>query len=227
MTTETAADISTATPPALDAPTPRLAEPARGIRLSWGGVIGGLLVAIAVWLALSVLGLAVNLTALDPRNPAALQGIGMAAGLWSLVVWVVALFAGGVVAGHAAGIAERRRGALHGIVLWSLATMLSMFVVADAVRAVALGALMTTAPDEMGATGAALVAATSTGKALWWVFFAMLLGLGAALIGSTTGVGRRQRRIAAAPAAAVPVTPERPVVVPERPPLATTREAHP
>ena len=136
MTTETAADISTATPPALDAPTPRLAEPARGIRLSWGGVIGGLLVAIAVWLALSVLGLAVNLTALDPQNPAALQGIGMAAGLWSLVVWIVALFAGGVVAGHAAGI-RRRRGALQDRALVA-GDDASMFVVADAVRAVAL-----------------------------------------------------------------------------------------
>lgn len=220
MTTENAADISTATPPALAEPTPALAEPAKSTRLSWGGVVGGLLVAIAVWIALSVLGLAVNLSALDPTDPAALQGIGVAAGLWSLVVWIVALFAGGVVAGHAAGIVERRRGALHGIVLWSLATMLSMFVVADALRAVAIGALMTTAPDEMGPAGAALVAATSTGKALWWVFFAMLLGLGAALIGSTTGVGRRQRRVAAGP-------PERAPVATERPPLATTREAHP
>lgn len=44
--------------------------------------------------------------------------------------------------------------------------------------------------------GATKVADT-TGRAMWWVFLGMLLGLGAAVVGSTLGVSRRQRLAAA------------------------------
>ena len=131
MTTENAAVLPPATPGV---------EPEKAGRLSWGGLIGGLLVALAVWIALTVLGLAVNLSAIDPSNPAAsLRGIGISAGIWSLVVWILALFAGGAVAGHAAGILERPRGAIHGVVLWSLATVLGIFLVAGVLRTVVRG----------------------------------------------------------------------------------------
>ncbi|MBX3208190.1 MAG: hypothetical protein KF764_24295 [Labilithrix sp.] len=304
MTTDNVAVLSTVAPL-----IPADAE--RTTRLSWGGVIGGLLVAAAVWIGLTVLGLAVNLSAIEPSDPAAsLKGIGVAAGIWSLVVWVVALFAGAAVASHTAGIIERPHGALHGIVLWSLATVLGIVVVVGTLGTVVRGAVATaestvaaanaassgpgqllgldvdaliqplndrlrsegkpavTASQVEGALrdvtvnavqqghldrdvviraltekaslahadaedlanqidtwfdahaeiardvrGAVLSAATSTGAALWWVFFALALGLGASLIGSTMGIGRRQRRAAA--------------LVTERPPLATTREAHP
>ena len=39
----------------------------------------------------------------------------------------------------------------------------------------------------------AMRVADKTGKALWWVFLAMVLGLGASLVGSTIGVSRKQR----------------------------------
>lgn len=145
MTTENAA---------VAAPEMAATPPERAGRLSWGGLVGGLFVALAVWILLTILGLAVSLAAIDPSNPAAsLQGIGTAAGVWSVVAWVGALFAGGAVAGHAAGILERPRGAIHGFVLWSLAAVLSIFLVAGVLRTVVRGALVT-AESAVAAAGA-------------------------------------------------------------------------
>jgi hypothetical protein len=53
----------------------------------------------------------------------------------------------------------------------------------------------------------ALQAAETTGKALWGVFFGLLLGLISSVAGSITGVSRRQRRAVAVPVAPTPVLP--------------------
>jgi hypothetical protein len=42
-------------------------------------------------------------------------------------------------------------------------------------------------------------AADTTGHAMWWVFLGMVLGLGAAVVGSTLGVSRKQRLAATTP----------------------------
>ncbi|HVH45603.1 MAG TPA: hypothetical protein VM925_24785 [Labilithrix sp.] len=289
--------------------TPLEATTERRAKLSWGAVLGGLATTIGVWLLLTVLGLAINLSAVDPSDSAErLSHLGIATGIWSLVVWIVAIFAGATVAAYTAGVFDRPRGAMHGVVLWSLATLLSIFLLGGAIRTVIGGALATAESAVTGAAGvgqfmeldtAALVAplnerlrmegkppvtpdqiqaalrtvtvnavregrldkdlviqaltertslshadaimladdieswfnthaavaddvrrsvlsaADSTGKALWWVFLAMTLGLGAAIIGATVGTsGGRQRRV--------------PTIVPApAPPLATTQEAHP
>lgn len=62
-------------------------------------------------------------------------------------------------------------------------------------------------------------AVDTTKTAMWWTFITQLIGLGAAMIGATMGVSRKQRR-AAAYAVGEPVLP------PAMPPIATTREAH-
>jgi acyl-coenzyme A thioesterase PaaI-like protein len=54
----------------------------------------------------------------------------------------------------------------------------------------------------------ALQAAETTGKALWGVFFGLLLGLVSSVAGAITGVSRRQRRAVAIPVAPSPVTPQ-------------------
>jgi len=142
---------------------PVIVEPSSAGKLSWGGLIGGLFVAVGIWVLLTVLGLAVNLSAVDPSDPAqSLRGLGMSTGIWSVVMWILALFAGGVVAGYSAGVLERPRGALHGFVLWSLATILSIFLVAGLVRTVVRGTLAAA----QGAAAAAGFADGEVGQAL-------------------------------------------------------------
>lgn len=282
---------------------PVLVEPSTTGKLSWGGLIGGLFVAVGVWLLLTVLGLAVNLSAIDPNDPtSSLRGAGVASGIWSVVVWIIALFVGGAVAGYSSGILERPRGAIHGFVLWSLATILSIFMIAGVLRTVvkgtlaaaesavaaaglagggqgleldvntliaplndrlqmegkppvtaeevqaALGDVMVTAVQRgrldrdavVGALAqntslsradaedlanrveawfdaragvaedvrrAILSAADTTGKAMWWVFLGLSVGLLASVIGATLGTAGRKRRAAAVTPAERPLVP--------------------
>lgn len=203
-------------------------------RVSWGAILGGLTVALGAWILLSVLGLAVGLSSVDPNHPATLKSATMATGIWSLVTPVLALLAGGLVAARTAGIVRRPTAAIHGLVLWSLSTVASIALVGSLVRGVV------SAATGLGSTGAgaadsewseanparppsdwtdearqdfdlgALRAADATGKALWFVFVGMACGLVAAVAGSTLGVSRRQRLAAR----------------PERVLLATSQPAH-
>jgi hypothetical protein len=186
-------------------------------RISWGAIFGGTLVALGVWLLLHTLGLAAGLTAIDPNNPRSLRGVGIGTGIWSIVAPLIALFVGGYVAARSAGVLERGLGALHGAVLWGLTTVAG---------AAGLGLMLASvvnvgvqvSPDDLTA------AAHTTGKALWGVFFALLLGLVSAAAGGLTGVRRRSREVAVTtPTVAPTVVAPAPTVVTGRPVTTETR----
>jgi hypothetical protein len=273
-------------------------------KIHWGSIFAGLVVALGSWLILTVLGLALGLSQAEPGEAGSLKTAGMVTGIWSLIVPIVALLAGGLVAARTAGILSRPTGAIHGVVLWALVTLASLAMVGYVVKGVvgtavsASGGLAnaatsaisggatgevgqtlgidtedllgpvnqrlraegkpTVTPQQMDATlkdvsstamrqgtldrnlvlsavtrntrlsqadaqdvanriesqvdqqkvqigrGAAQAAET-TGKAMWWAFFGMLLGLAASVIGSTLGVSRSQRVVVTRPSRRVPV----------------------
>jgi hypothetical protein len=263
--------------------------------ISWGAVFGGTFVALGIWILLHTLGLAAGLTAIDPENPGSLRGVGIGAGIWSIVAPLLALFAGGLVASRTAGVIDRMTGALHGAVMWGLTTVAGALLVGMALASVIaaggqLGrrAIRAAAPavqslkvDDVlgpinqrleqegkppvtseqveaatrevmaraargqrvdretlvGAIGrntalsreeaeqiadrveaqiaqaaqqakrGALQVAETTGKALWGVFFAVLLGLISAVAGGLVGVSRRQRAALAGPLLPEPARP--------------------
>lgn len=284
-------------------------------KVHWGSIIAGLVVALGVWLILTVLGLALGLSQAEPGNAGSLKTAGMVTGIWSVVVPIIALLAGGLVAARTAGVLSRPTGALHGIVLWALVMIASLALVGYIVKGVvgtamnatgglasaATSAVTSGAGGDIGRTlginaddvlgpvnqrlraegkptvtaqqldatlrdasstavrqgsldrgvivgavarntrvspadaqelatriemqvdqqrsqmsqdlrNTAAKAADATGKAMWWAFFGMLLGLAASVIGSTLGVSRSQR---------LPVTPPS-----RRTPIATTEHAH-
>lgn len=134
---------------------PEQAVVPRSVKLSWGALLGGLFVALGVWLLLTVLGLAVGLSAIDPNHPASVKTAGITTGIWSLLVPLVALFVGGIVAARTAGIVDRPTGAIHGAVLWSLATLLGVVLTGAVVRGViqTAGSIAGSAAATMGAEG--------------------------------------------------------------------------
>lgn len=67
-----------------------------------------------------------------------------------------------------------------------------------------------------GVQEGALRAAEATGRALWGVFFALLLGLASAIAGAVTGVTRRQRAAAEEVPVTVPPVTTPPVTAPPR-----------
>jgi hypothetical protein len=92
-------------------------------RVSWGAIFGGAFAALGLWLLLYAFGLAVGLSGVDPNNPGSIKGSGIFTGVWGVFAPLVALFVGGVVAGRLAGIFNRGYGAIHGLVMWGVATV--------------------------------------------------------------------------------------------------------
>ena len=70
-------------------------------RISWPAVFAGVLIAVVIQIALSLLGIGIGLSTVDPKteeNP--VQGLGVGAGIWYVISSLIALFAGGWVAGR-------------------------------------------------------------------------------------------------------------------------------
>ncbi|AMM17625.1 hypothetical protein AX768_25935 [Burkholderia sp. PAMC 28687] len=103
-------------------------QPVNVLRVSWGAVFVGLLLAMMTYLFLGVLGTAIGASALDPmgeRNP--LAGFGTGAGIWVGVSTLVSLAVGGFFAGRS----SPRRGALHGVLCWSLTTLVTLYILSS------------------------------------------------------------------------------------------------
>ncbi|MDE1166687.1 MAG: hypothetical protein PW845_15185 [Pseudomonas sp.] len=105
-----------------------------GYRLSWGSVLAGSAIALVTYLTLSVLGTAIGASAVNPMqqgNP--LSGFGTGAGIWIFVSSAIALAAGAFVAGRTAP----ERGGLHGVLSWTLTTLLTTYLLASLASGVA------------------------------------------------------------------------------------------
>lgn len=78
-------------------------------RISWGAVIAGGVVAVAVGSMLSILSGAVGASAVDATNgeTPGVDSFGIAAGAWLLVANPIGLLAGGYVAARLSGSADR------------------------------------------------------------------------------------------------------------------------
>lgn len=135
-------------------------------RISWGAIFGGGFAALGLWLLLYAFGLAIGLSAVDPQNPGSLRGSGIFTGIWGLVSPLIALFVGGVVAGHAAGVRRRGEGALHGLVMWGLATVAgAAFAFSVAAAMISGVASAGKALAQAGASGIANAAGAAAGNA--------------------------------------------------------------
>ncbi|HEY8378489.1 MAG TPA: hypothetical protein VIK91_18470 [Nannocystis sp.] len=95
-----------------------------GVR--WGAVFAGTLVAAGAWILLHLLGMAVGLSAIEPQEPGSLRAVGIGTGVWSLVAPALALFLGGLATGWLVSPATRASRAIHGTVVWSLSTVVSI-----------------------------------------------------------------------------------------------------
>jgi hypothetical protein len=102
-----------------------------GFHLRWSAIFGGGVLALGVWILLHALGMAAGLTAVDPRDTGSLRGAGIMTGVWSVIAPLIALFCGGWVAARTAGVVSRGTGAIHGAVVWGLATIAGVFMVAS------------------------------------------------------------------------------------------------
>lgn len=117
----------------------------RGWRLSWGAILAGAIIVLAIQFLLSLLGLGIGFGTVEPTQggtPDA-SSLGMGAGIWWAVSYVLALIAGGYVAARLAAAYAPLDGMLQGLVTWAVALMVTLFLLSSAVGGLVGGAFNT------------------------------------------------------------------------------------
>ncbi|MFP4472448.1 MAG: hypothetical protein ACLFPX_01065 [Candidatus Omnitrophota bacterium] len=107
---------------------------------SWGAIFGGLFLAAGTHLLLSMLGLAIGISAINPAgesNPA--EGFMIGSMLWWTLSAVISLFIGGWAAGNLSGQPGRIPGTLHGLVVWSASVLLMILLTSSIIGSIVGG----------------------------------------------------------------------------------------
>jgi len=115
---------------------PGLLRGADGMRVSWGGIFGGVLVAVGLLLLLAALGVAVGISAADPAQTE-LSKLGIGAGIWAGVSLLAALFVGGLVSTRIGAISDGTTGFFEGALVWVVSVLLMAYLATSGVSTVA------------------------------------------------------------------------------------------
>lgn len=111
---------------------------AEGVRVSWGGIFGGVLCAVGLLLLLAALGVAIGISAADPgESPASTIGTG--AGIWAGISLLLALFLGGLVSTRIGAISDRTTGFFEGALVWVVTLLLMGYLATSGISTVAGG----------------------------------------------------------------------------------------
>lgn len=129
-------------------------------RISWGAIFAGVVLSIAIQLVLGILGTGIGLSLVNPvegTTPGA-TGFGIGAGLYWIVTTVIALGAGGYAAARVAGVHDRFDGLVHGLVVWGVTLILTLYLLTSAVGGI-IGGAFRTVGAVAGAAGSGIGAA--------------------------------------------------------------------
>ncbi len=110
-----------------------------GFRLSWGAIFAGLVVATVLQILFMLTGIAIGFAVWNPGDSPEALGIGI--GVWVAVAAIISLFMGGLTTGHMAGVLTPGDGAIHGVVMWGLSTILTVWLAVTGVTGLLGGAL--------------------------------------------------------------------------------------
>jgi hypothetical protein len=167
-------------------------------RISWGAILAGAAVAMAIYALLMALGVAVGMSVSDDVNA---RSLGTGAGVWGFISLLVALFAGGWVTTQVTVGESRTEAILYGVVLWGTTSVLLLWLTVNGVRAgldtAAASRTMTAGNQTAASTNASqtpeerqasIDRAREAGKeGSWWAFAGMLLSMVAAVGGALVG----------------------------------------
>jgi hypothetical protein len=112
---------------------------AEGMRVSWGGVFGGVLVALGFLLLMTALGVAIGISAADPGETEA-STLGTGAGIWAAISLLVALFIGGWVSTRIGAIFDGTTGFFEGALVWVVSVLMMLYFASSGIGMLAGGA---------------------------------------------------------------------------------------
>jgi hypothetical protein len=120
--------------------------------IRWGPIVAGVVTALAVMLFLTILGIALGLSAFTGDRD--LQTWGTAAGIWGGLSALLAFFFGGWMSGRGSAPGPDRNGVLNGFVTGALTLLLLVWLATSTLTGV-LGFFASTVTDLAGAVGPA------------------------------------------------------------------------
>ena len=101
-------------------------------RLSWGAILAGSVLALALYFLLTLLGGAIGLSVSDKFEG---RNIGMGAVIYAVAVTAICLFAGGFVASQLTSGENKREAAMYGLLVWAAVFAMLLWLMATGVRA--------------------------------------------------------------------------------------------
>ena len=120
--------------------------PASLKRVSWSAVFAGVVVALVVQLALTLLGLGIGAATINPlTEDDPTRGLTTGSAIWLAISTIIALFAGGYVSGRLAGVPRREDSLMHGLVMWGATTLVTFWMLGTTV-----GSLISSAASMVG-----------------------------------------------------------------------------
>lgn len=100
-------------------------------RVSWSALFAGVAAAVAVYVLLSTLGVALGLTLADDAGRDALT---TGAGIWAILTALLALFTGGCVATRCTAGETKMEAVLYGVILWGVMFTLILWMTGSVLR---------------------------------------------------------------------------------------------
>lgn len=137
-----------------------------GMKISWGGVFGGVLAGVGTLMLLSSLGIAIGISTIDPLDPNG-KAIGTGAAVWTGLSLLVSLFIAGWASTRLSMLWERTTAMFEGVLVWVLSLILILYLTASGIGLIASGAfglLGHTANAVGSSTGAISGGGLSTGS---------------------------------------------------------------
>ena len=109
-------------------------------RISWPAIFAGTIIMLITLMLLSLLGLGIGLGSIKPMeesNP--MQGLGTGTIIWWIISNLIAVCAGAYVAANLTNVPYKLTGVYHGVLSWSLFTLISFWVMTTAVGGIISG----------------------------------------------------------------------------------------
>jgi hypothetical protein len=109
-------------------------------RVSWAAVFGGTLIMLITLMLLSLLGIGIGIGSINPMEEGQpFRGLGTGALIWWVISNIIAVFTGAYAAAKLTNLSYRSSGVLHGILSWSLYTLLSFVFMTTAIGGIISG----------------------------------------------------------------------------------------
>ena len=184
-------------------------------RISWGALLAGLFITLAVFVLLSTLGTAIGISSADQFSG---QSVAIGAGIWAIATMLIAFFCGGCVVSRCTAGETRGESVMYGTVLWGAAFALIMMVTGSVLKTgstLIIGSANTAAnasrdvdvPNDWEAAAqraeisqadidrmrAELPSKTQvqgrSAEVAWWTFAGVVLSMSAAIAGAVASSG--------------------------------------